>query len=215
MITTFLGAPGTGKGTVAGVMKQTHNFKHISTGDIFRKIIKSESELGLEVKAIIAEGKLIDDQLTNKVLVEGLKEFDVQNDNIILDGYPRTIDQANFLESYSKENNIKFDTAILFNLDNETIVKRLSGRRVCPTCGKTYHVDSLKPMVEGICDVEGDTLVQREDDQPDKIVERLKVYDLQTKPLVNFYKDLNKLVEFDANETPATTAEKVFNTLNK
>ena len=209
MITVFLGGPGTGKGTTAKILADEYGYKHISTGDIFRSIIKSGSELGQKVKAIIDGGNLVDDKLTGEVLEEGLKAYDLENDKIILDGYPRTIPQAEHLDELVEKLNIKFDKVVLLNLDKEIQLKRLTGRRLCPVCGASYHTEFMPPKVEGKCDIDGADLIQREDDKLENIQVRLDVYEKQTAPLVGFYKEKGMLEEFDSSKPVEEVAKEI------
>ena len=214
MITIFLGGPGTGKGTTAGELAEKYGYKHISTGDIFREIIKSGSELGEKVKEIIASGNLINDDMTNDVLVEGLKKYDLHNDKIIIDGYPRTIPQAEFLQHLVEQENVKFDKVVLLTLDPELQMRRLTGRRVCPTCGASYHIDFLKPKVEGKCDNDGSDLIQRDDDKEEKIKVRLEAYENQTAPLIDFYNKKGMIIEFDSAGDYKEHAKQIDEALN-
>jgi adenylate kinase len=214
MITVFLGGPGTGKGTVSKELAEKYGYKHISTGDIFREIIKSGSELGNKVKEIIESGNLINDDMTNEVLVEGLKKYDLENDKIILDGYPRTIPQAEFLDKLVAEENIVFDKAILLTLDPEVQLKRLTGRRICPTCGASYHQEFLKPQVEGKCDHDGAELIQREDDKIENVQVRLNTYNELTAPLIDYYKNKGMIFEIDTENDYKELAKQIDEELN-
>src|SRR5690625_1206354 len=187
-----MGPPGVGKGTQANKIHQNFGIPHVSTGDIFRTLLRSEDEVGLEVRKYLDQGLLVPDELTNKVVETRFKEKDV-HEGFIFDGYPRNVFQAESFNKFLDKHNWKIDLVINVEADDELIIKRLSGRRVCPTCGKTYHLESNPPKVDGICDVDQTTLIQREDDKPETIKKRLNVYSEQTKPLIEFYTKLGLL----------------------
>lgn len=199
----FLGPPGAGKGTVAAIAKEALGVPHISTGDLFRENIKNETPLGKEVKEIMAKGELVPDDVTVKMVKERLRNPDCKN-GYILDGFPRTIYQADELERFSK-----VDYAVNFELDSETIVKRLSGRRICKSTGKIYHIVSNPPKVEGIDDETGEPLIQRDDDKEEAIKHRLEVYDKQTAPLIDYYKKRGLLFNIDASASPEASLKKI------
>lgn len=188
----IMGPPGVGKGTQANKIHQNFGIPHVSTGDIFRTLLRSEDEVGLEVRKYLDQGLLVPDELTNKVVETRFKEKDV-HEGFIFDGYPRNVFQAESFNKFLDKHNWKIDLVINVEADDELIIKRLSGRRVCPTCGKTYHLESNPPKVDGICDVDHTTLIQREDDKPETIKKRLNVYSEQTKPLIEFYTKLGLL----------------------
>ena len=192
----FLGPPGAGKGTIAALAKEALNVPHISTGDIFRANIKNETELGKQVKAILASGGLVPDEITIKMVENRLKDDDAEN-GYILDGFPRTIGQADALSEMSD-----VDAVINFTLEGEEIIRRLSGRRVCKSTGKTYHIVSNPPKVEGIDDETGEPLIQRDDDKPEAIKHRLEVYEKSTAPLIDYYREKGKLIDLDCSGTP-------------
>lgn len=192
----FLGPPGAGKGTIAAIAKVELNVPHISTGDLFRANIKNETELGKRVKAIMASGALVPDEVTIEMVKERLKEADAQT-GYILDGFPRTIAQADALAQMSE-----VDAVINFTLDHDEIIRRLSGRRVCKSTGRTYHITSNPPKVEGIDDETGEPLIQRDDDKPEAIAHRLEVYEASTAPLIDYYREKGKLIDLDCSGTP-------------
>jgi adenylate kinase len=192
----FLGPPGAGKGTLAAVASQFYGIPHISTGEIFRAAIKNETELGKKVKGIIESGGLVPDELTIALVRERLAEKDAQK-GWILDGFPRTIPQAEALEAIKAA-----DFAVNFDIANEAVVERLSGRRVCKACGKNYHVKFQPTQKEGVCDACGGELFVREDDKPESIKKRLDVYRSQTEPLISFYREKKKLLDIDARPAP-------------
>ena len=182
----LLGPPGAGKGTQAKRVIEEFDIPHISTGDIFRKNIKEKTELGQKVEGLLAEGKLVPDELTIEIVWDRLDQEDCKN-GFLLDGFPRTIPQAEALDEGLAKRGLKLDRVLNIDVDKDSLVKRLSGRRVCPNCGASYHIDNNPPKVEGICDVCQTPVIQREDDKEQTVLDRLKVYDSQTKPLVDFY----------------------------
>ena len=182
----LLGPPGAGKGTQAKRVIEEFDIPHISTGDIFRKNIKEKTELGQKVEGLLAEGKLVPDELTIEIVWDRLDQEDCKN-GFLLDGFPRTIPQAEALDEGLAKRGLKLDRVLNIDVDKDSLVKRLSGRRVCPNCGASYHIDNNTPKVEGICDVCQTPVIQREDDKEQTVLDRIKVYDSQTKPLVDFY----------------------------
>jgi adenylate kinase len=188
----FLGPPGAGKGTLAGEVAKKYGIPHISTGDIFRGAIKAGTPLGKQVKSILDSGGLVNDELTCGLVKERLAEKDAAA-GFILDGFPRTIPQA---EALSKMAHV--DAAVNFDIDDDKVVQRLSGRRVCRSCGFNHHVTFMPPKKEGICDKCGGELFTREDDKIDAITHRLEVYREQTAPLIGFYREKGLLVDIDS-----------------
>ncbi|MCD8378790.1 MAG: adenylate kinase [Lachnospiraceae bacterium] len=182
----MLGAPGAGKGTQAKMIAERYQIPHISTGDIFRANIKNGTELGKEAKKYMDQGLLVPDELTVKILLDRVAQPDCVN-GYVLDGFPRTIPQAEVLDSALNEMGDAIDYAINVDVPDENIVKRMSGRRACLSCGATYHIEHVPPKKEGICDVCGQPLVLRDDDKPETVLNRLKVYHDQTQPLIEFY----------------------------
>ena len=182
----MLGAPGAGKGTQAKMIADKYEIPHISTGDIFRANIKNGTELGMEAKKYMDQGLLVPDELTVKILLDRVANDDCKN-GYVLDGFPRTIPQAEVLDQALTELNEKIDFAIDVDVPDENIVKRMSGRRACLSCGATYHIEHIPPKQEGICDRCGKELILRDDDQPETVSNRLKVYHEQTQPLIEFY----------------------------
>lgn len=192
----FLGPPGAGKGTIAAIAKVELGVPHISTGDLFRANIKNETELGKQVKEILASGALVPDEVTIKMVENRLNEDDAKN-GYILDGFPRTVAQADALAKMSQ-----LDAVINFNLDHDEIIRRLSGRRVCKSTGRTYHITSNPPKVEGIDDETGEALIQRDDDKPEAIAHRLEIYEASTAPLIEYYRAKGKLIDLDCSGAP-------------
>lgn len=183
----MLGAPGAGKGTIAAQMEERFGISHVSSGDIFRENIKNETELGKVAKDYIQKGQLVPDDITINMMLDTLKS-DKCKDGFILDGFPRTLVQAEGLDKALEENEKKLELVILVDASNDQIVERLSGRRVCGKCGATYHIVNMPPKQEGVCDKCGGEVAQRKDDTKEVILDRLKTYDEQTKPLIDYYK---------------------------
>ena len=192
----MLGAPGAGKGTQAKMIADKYGVPHISTGDIFRANIKNGTELGMEAKKYMDQGLLVPDELTVRILLDRVAQDDCKN-GYVLDGFPRTIPQAEVLDSELTKIGDHIDYAINVDVPDENIVKRMSGRRACLTCGATYHIEHVPPKKEGICDVCGSELVLRDDDKPETVKNRLNVYHEQTQPLIDFYTEKGVLKTVD------------------
>ncbi len=201
----MLGAPGAGKGTQAAVLCEKLNIPTISTGNIIREALRSGTEMGLKAKSFMDAGQLVPDEVVIGIVKDRLQEDDCQN-GYILDGFPRTIPQAEALDAMGAD----IDCVIDIEVDDDVIVKRLSGRRVCENCGRPYHVESLKPKVDGVCDDCNGALVQRKDDQIDTIKNRLDIYHKETEPLVNYYKAQGKLKVVVGKDTVKATTDEVF-----
>lgn len=182
----MLGAPGAGKGTQAKMIAEKYGIPHISTGDIFRYNIKNGTELGKEAKKYMDQGLLVPDELTVKILLDRVAKDDCKN-GYVLDGFPRTIPQAEVLEEALTKLGDRIDYAINVEVPDENIVKRMGGRRACVNCGATYHIEHVPPKKEGICDNCGSELILRDDDKPETVKNRLSVYHKQTQPLIDFY----------------------------
>ena len=192
----MLGAPGAGKGTQAEMICEKYGLPHVSTGDIFRANIKNGTELGKEAKQYMDKGQLVPDELTVKILLDRVAQDDCKN-GYVLDGFPRTIPQAEVLEEALNKLGDKIDYAINVEVPDENIINRMSGRRACVNCGATYHVVYAPTKVEGICDKCGEKLILRDDDKPETVKSRLDVYHQQTQPLIEFYSKKNILKEVD------------------
>ena len=205
----FLGPPGAGKGTIAARAKEFYGIPHISTGDLFRYNIKNDTELGKEVKAILASGDLVPDSVTIKMVEDRFTNDDAQK-GFILDGFPRTIFQADALKDMKE-----LDAVVNFVLDREEIIKRLSGRRMCKSTGKIYHIIYNPPKVEGVDDETGEALIQRDDDKEEAILNRLDVYKAQTEPLIAYYREKGLIVDIDASASPEEVFEQVKKALAK
>ena len=195
----MLGAPGAGKGTQAKMIADKYGVPHISTGDIFRANIKNGTELGMEAKKYMDQGLLVPDELTVRILLDRVAQDDCKN-GYVLDGFPRTIPQAEVLDSELTKLGDHIDYAINVDVPDENIVKRMSGRRACLTCGATYHIEHVPPKKEGICDVCGSELVLRDDDKPETVKNRLNVYHEQTQPLIDFYTEKGVLKTVDGTK---------------
>lgn len=182
----MLGAPGAGKGTQAKMIAEKYSVPHVSTGDIFRANIKNGTELGKEAKKYMDQGLLVPDELTVKILLDRVAQDDCKN-GYVLDGFPRTIPQAQVLDKALSELDDAIDYAINVDVPDENIIRRMGGRRACLTCGATYHVEHIPPKKEGICDACGSELVLRDDDKPETVKNRLDVYHKQTQPRIDFY----------------------------
>ncbi|MCI1305419.1 MAG: adenylate kinase [Lachnospiraceae bacterium] len=195
----MLGAPGAGKGTQAKMISEKYGIPHISTGDIFRSNIKNGTELGRKAKTYMDQGQLVPDELTCDLVVDRIAQDDAKN-GYVLDGFPRTIPQAEALKSALEKRGEKIDFAIDVDVPDENIVTRMSGRRACVSCGATYHIVYNPPKQEGICDVCGKELVLRDDDKPETVKKRLEVYHSQTQPLIDYYKKDGVLVRVDGTQ---------------
>lgn len=182
----MLGAPGAGKGTQAKMIAEKYSIPHISTGDIFRANIKAGTDLGMEAKKYMDNGQLVPDELTVRILLDRVAKDDCKN-GYVLDGFPRTIPQAEVLDTEVTKLGESIDFAIDVDVPDENIIKRMSGRRACLKCGATYHIVHVPPKKEGICDACGSELVLRDDDKEETVKERLNVYHKQTQPLIDFY----------------------------
>lgn len=200
----LLGAPGAGKGTQAAVICEKLNIPTISTGNIIREALKNGTEMGLKAKSYMDAGKLVPDEVVIGIVKERLAQDDCAN-GFILDGFPRTIPQAEALDAMG----VVIDKVIDIEVADEVIVNRLSGRRVCEKCGRPYHLESLKPKVEGICDDCGGTLVQRKDDSIETVKARLDIYHNETEPLKDYYAKQNKLVVVEGQDTVEDTSKLV------
>lgn len=204
----MLGAPGAGKGTQAKMLAKKFQIPHISTGDIFRMNIKEGTDLGKEAKGYMDKGALVPDSLTIRMVIDRLGKEDCAK-GYILDGFPRTIPQAESLEEALHKLDDKLDFAVNVNVPDENITERMAGRRACVNCGATYHMIFNAPEKEGICDVCQGTLILRDDDKPETVKKRLSVYHEQTSPLISFYEKQGILVTVDGTKEVEEVFEEI------
>lgn len=194
----LLGPPGAGKGTQAKSISNKYSIPHISTGDIFRKNISENTPLGIEAKSYMDNGQLVPDEVTINMVKDRLQQEDCKQ-GYLLDGFPRTVSQAEALQDFLDSRNESLDTALLIEVPRDFILERMTGRRVCPSCGASYHI-KFNPAVNGKCELCGSDVVQRKDDTEETVKERLDVYEKQTQPLIDFYKDKNLLSTVDGTQ---------------
>ena len=210
----LMGPPGAGKGTLAKQLKSALDLVHISTGDMFRENIKAQTELGKLAQSYIDHGDLVPDSVTIEMLKARLAEQDCEN-GFLLDGFPRTLPQAEALETMSKEINRPIEVVVNLDCDNEELIRRISGRRVCKNCGAPYHIVTMKPKVEGVCDLCGGPLYQRADDNEEALKVRLDHYVKDTKPLLDFYAERKLLKNFNSLVGSVELFNQVSEYLNK
>ncbi|MDY0234888.1 MAG: adenylate kinase [Gudongella sp.] len=206
----LLGPPGAGKGTQASAIVDKYNIPHISTGDIFRANIKEGTELGKEAKGYMDKGILVPDELVVSIVKDRLTKDDCK-EGFLLDGFPRTVNQAEALDSELRKMDIKLDRVININASAEILIERAVGRRICKECGATYHIKFNPPKVEGICDKDGEMLYQRDDDNKETVSTRIKVYMEQTEPLIAYYKEQDLLLDVDGTKS----IDAIFETISK
>lgn len=204
----MLGAPGAGKGTQAKMIADRYAIPHISTGDIFRANIKNGTELGKKAKGYMDQGLLVPDELVCDLVVDRVQQPDCEK-GYVLDGFPRTIPQAESLDAALAKLGTAMEYAINVDVPDENIVRRMSGRRACVTCGATYHIEHIPPKQEGICDRCGSALILRDDDKPETVTKRLDVYHTQTQPLIDYYNEKKILVDVDGTQP----MDEVFNAI--
>jgi adenylate kinase len=206
MILILLGPPGSGKGTQAKRLMSERQWPQLSTGDMLRAAIKSGTRLGLEAKAFMDKGSLVPDSVVIGLIEERIQEPD-SKDGFILDGFPRTIPQADALDAMLQSQRRQVGRVVLFEIPDSELVSRLSGRRTCSKCGAMYHVDTMRPKKSDVCDQCGSGLIQRDDDKPEVIQKRLQVYHQQTAPVAGFYRKQGKLTSLDATQSPDTVSK--------
>jgi adenylate kinase len=210
----LVGPPGVGKGSQAKILAKELNIPHISTGDMFRSHFQNNTKLGRLAKEYMSLGQLVPDQVTNEMVEERLNEADVTK-GFILDGYPRNIDQADFLKSLLDKKSWQLNRVINIDADAAVIVRRLSGRRSCPTCGRVYHIDSQPPKVEGLCDDDQTVLIQRNDDQAAIIKDRLTIYHNETYPLIAYYRDEDLVTNIDGDQPLSQVTQEILTVIGK
>lgn len=209
----LLGPPGCGKGTQAKILIDTYHIPQISTGDILREAIKKESPLGIEAKTHMDQGSLVPDHLVIKIIEERLKQADCDR-GFVLDGFPRTVAQAEALDTTLAGMGSKLECVFSIEVDDEELIKRLTGRRVCKKCGESYHIEFNPPRQEGLCDSCQGELYQRDDDKEETIKNRLKVYQDQTSPLINFYQRKKVLHSVDGIGSIEEIKERLLTIIN-
>ncbi len=208
----LLGPPGAGKGTVATKIVEKYGMPHISTGDIFRENIKKETELGKKAKSFMDKGDLVPDSLVIEIALDRISKDDCKN-GFLLDGFPRTVEQAEALSQYLDEKEEKLDKVLNIAAPKELLMFRMVGRRLCKNCGAIYHVENMPPKKEGICDKCGESLYQRADDTEETVENRIDVYESQTKPLIEYYTKKNELTNIDGSANAEHTYEQVVEVL--
>lgn len=210
----LVGPPGAGKGTQAQFLAEHFQIPHISTGDIFRANLKGNTPLGIEAKSYMDKGELVPDSVTNEMVRDRLAQDDLAN-GFLLDGYPRNVAQAEVLRAVLAERGEPLHAALELHVDNQEIIDRLSGRRSCSNCQRTYHIENNKPAVDGICDNCGGTLIQREDDKAEVIARRLEVYEEQTEPIISFYRTEGLLITIPATGPVSQITESAIAALSR
>ena len=208
----FLGPPGAGKGTQASTLSSIQRIPHISTGDMFRQAVNNQTATGLEAKRYMDSGALVPDEVTIHIVKDRLSMEDCAQ-GFILDGFPRTAEQAQALDSMLEDLGEQLDAVVCINIDSEALIKRLSGRRTCKGCGALFHVGYSPPREEGVCDQCGGALFQRDDDKEDTVRRRLEVYGEHTLPLIRFYRDKGLLADIDGNQDKELVTRSILSAL--
>lgn len=208
----LLGAPGAGKGTQAVLLAEKLNIPHISTGDIFRSNIRNGTALGKKAKEYIDKGALVPDEVTIDIVKDRIEKPDCK-DGFILDGFPRTIPQAECLDEILEGMGMALDYVVNISIPDQDIIRRLSGRRVCPGCGATYHITGNPPVKAGVCDRCGNAVIHREDDKEETVMNRLETYHRQTEPLIEYYKNHGKLISVDGRKKMEDVAGNILETV--
>ena len=208
----LLGAPGAGKGTQCKRIVAKYGLLHLSSGDILRQERASGTELGEKAQSYMDSGTLVPDEIIVEMMVGAIKN--TSETGFVLDGFPRTVNQAEELDKALVSAGQKIDTVLNLKVKREVVAQRMTGRRSCPQCGAVYHIENLKPKVEGICDNDGTTLIQRPDDCLEVVANRLKTYHRQTEPVVDYYKKNNTICDIDANEDADEVSELIFENLD-
>ncbi|MDR7871591.1 MAG: adenylate kinase [Tissierellaceae bacterium] len=214
MRVVLLGPPGVGKGTQASNIVKKYNIPHISTGDIFRANIKEGTELGITAKGYMDKGLLVPDDLVVSIVKDRLSKDDCTN-GFLLDGFPRTVDQAEALDNELNEMGIKLDKVVNIDADKDILISRAIGRRICKKCGATYHISNNPPKVEGICDLDGGELYQRADDTVETVTTRIQVYLDQTRPLIDYYRKQGLILDIDGTKPIEEVFKEIVNSLER
>ncbi|HHX56026.1 MAG TPA: adenylate kinase [Clostridiales bacterium] len=210
----LLGGPGAGKGTQAKMLKEKYDLPHISTGDIFRANINNNTDLGKEAKKYMDKGLLVPDELVGDLVIDRIAEDDCKN-GYIFDGFPRTIPQAKDLDKSLESSGEKIDFVINIEVEDENIIRRMSGRRACLKCGATYHIEHIPPKKEGICDKCGSNIVLRDDDAPETVRNRLVIYHEQTQPLIDYYNSKGNLISVDGSRPMKDIHEEIIDYIER
>lgn len=208
----LLGAPGAGKGTQCKRIVDRYAVSHLSSGDILRQQRALGTKLGEKAQSYMDSGALVPDDVIVEMMADAIKK--APKAGFVLDGFPRTVNQASELDKSLASNGEKMDVVLNLKIDDKIVVRRMSGRRSCPKCGAVYHVENLKPKVEGVCDNDGTELVQRPDDAPEVVANRLKTYHLQTEPVVDYYRENNTVYDIDASKSADETSALVLERLD-
>ncbi len=208
----LLGAPGAGKGTQCKNIVAQYGLLHLSSGDILRAERAAGTELGAKAQSYMDSGALVPDEIIIEMMTEAIKKTTAAG--FLLDGFPRTVNQAVELAESLAGNEMKIDFVLNLQIDDDVVAKRMTGRRSCPECGAVYHVENLKPKIEGLCDNDGTELVQRPDDSPEVVANRLKTYHQQTEPLVDYYRNNGPVYDFDADRRPDEIRTSIFENLD-
>jgi len=209
----LLGGPGAGKGSLAEILKKKTPYTHVSTGDMLRAAVKAGTPVGLEAKPAMDAGRLVSDQLILKIIKERI-ELESKGVRFMFDGFPRTVEQAEGLQAILEEVDGGVTHVLNLNVDPDKLIQRLCGRRTCKQCGAIFHVENMPPKEEGVCDLCGGDLYQRDDDNEETVMNRLDVYNKQTAPLIDFYSRTGLLYDLDANGTIEQTAQRALDALN-
>lgn len=212
MRVVLLGAPGAGKGTQCMHIVAKYGLLHLSSGDILRQHRVEGTELGKKTQSYMDSGALVPDELIVEMMAEAISE--APDSGLVLDGFPRTVNQAEELDKSLSESGKKIDVVLRLKVDDQAVVKRITGRRSCPSCGAVYHIENMKPKTEWICDKDGTELVQRSDDTAEVVETRLENYYEQTEPVVGYYKNNNTVYEIDANKEPDEVKASMFSVLD-
>lgn len=206
----IMGPAGSGKGTQSELIVKNYNVVHLSTGDMFRAAIKNETKAGLLAKTYMDEGKLVPDEITISLVKERLQAQDIKDKGFLLDGFPRTVEQAKSLKTLLSDIDLPLNLIIDLNVDEEVLAKRITGRRMCRTCGAIYHIENKPPIKEGVCDLDGGELYQRSDDTKESLLVRLAEYKNLTAPVRDYYEGVAKIVDINATQS----VEEVFAEVN-